>query len=216
MGKRRQNKEQLTEKRRRQIMDAALAVFSRKGYGEATIPDVAREAGVAVGTIYNYYKSKRDILVSALAGSVLSEPFLRLMDQSLEADDQAFFRSLIEDRLTLLTENSDRFLFMLSEVNRDQEFRRQWAQGVVQPALGRAEAYVRSRIHSGSFRPVDPSVAVRALTGMAIGFAVLSMVEGEESPCRGVPAEQLASQLADIALTGVQSPESRSVRKPRR
>ena len=210
MGSRRRNKELLTEQRRKQILDAALAVFSRKGYGESTIPDIAREGGMAVGTIYNYYPSKRDILVSVLAGNVLSQPFVQLMEQSPEADDKAFFRSLIEDRLTLLTQNADKFLFMLSEVNRDQEFRRQWAQGVVQPALRRAERYVESKVDSGAFRPVNASVAVRALAGMAIGFAVLTMVEGAESPCRDIPTGELAAQLADIALTGVRASESGS------
>ena len=44
---------QATERKRKQILNAALAVFSQKGYGESTVPDIAREAGVAVGTIYN-------------------------------------------------------------------------------------------------------------------------------------------------------------------
>ncbi len=38
MASRSQRKELVTERRRKQILDAALAVFSRKGYGEATIP----------------------------------------------------------------------------------------------------------------------------------------------------------------------------------
>jgi len=216
VGSRHQKKELITEHRRKQILDAALVVFSKKGYGEATIPDIAREAGIAVGTIYNYYPSKRDILVSVLASHVLSEPFLKLMEQPPEADDEAFFRLLIEDRLTLLTGNVDRFLFMLGEVYRDREFRRQWAQDVVQPALKQAEKYVRSKTDSGAFRPTNASVTVRALAGMAIGFAVLTMVEGEESPCRDIPIEELATQLADIALTGVRVSACDSPRKPGR
>lgn len=216
MGSQRQKKELLTERRRKQIIDAALAVFSRKGYGEATIPDIAREGGIAVGTIYNYYPSKRDILVSVLASNVLSEPFLKLMEQSLEADDKVFFRSLIEDRLTMLSQNADKFLFMVGEIYRDQEFRRQWAQDIVQPALKRAEKYVGSRIDSGAFRPMNASVTVRALAGMAIGFAVLTVLEGEQSPYRGIPIEELAAQLADIALTGVRVRESDSPQEPGR
>jgi AcrR family transcriptional regulator len=214
VGSQRQKKDLVTEYRRKQILEAALVVFSKKGYGEATIPDIAREGGVAVGTIYNYYPSKRDILVSVLASRVLSEPFLKLTEQSLEADDKAFFRSLIEDRLTMLSQNADKFLFMLGEIYRDQEFRQQWAQDVVQPALKRAEKRVGSRIDSGAFRPMNASVTVRALAGMAIGFAVLTMVEGEESPCRDIPIEELAPQLADIALRGVLVRESGSPKEP--
>ena len=205
MGSWKQKKELITEYRRKQILDAALAVFSRKGYGEATIPDIAREAGIAVGTIYNYYPSKRDLLVSVLASHVLSEPFLMLMEQPPEADDRTFLRSLIEDRLTLLNEGADKFIFMLGEAYRDQEFRRQWAQGVIQPALQRAEKFVRSKMDSGAFRPMNASVMVRALAGIAIGFAVLTMAEGEESPCRGIPVKKIAPQLADIVLTGVRA-----------
>jgi len=210
MASRSQRKEQVTEHRRKQILDAALVIFSRKGYGEATIPDIAHEGGIAVGTIYNYYPSKREILVSVLASRVLSEPFLRLMEQPPEADDKAFFRSLIEDRLALLTQNADKFLFMLGEVHRDQDLRRQWAREVVQPALKRAEQRVGSRIESGAFRPMNAGITARALAGMAIGFAVLAMIEGEESPCRDIPTGELAAQLADFALMGVGFSESGS------
>lgn len=208
MGGQRRNKEQLTEQRRKQILDAALAVFSRKGYGQSTIPDIAREGGIAVGTIYNYYPSKRDILVSVLAGRVLSEPFLNLMEQSPEVDDREFFRALAQERLTMLSRDADKFLFMISEVYRDQEFRRQWAQGVVQPALRRAEKRVRSRMESGAFRPMQAEIAVRALAGMGIGFAVLTMIEGEDGPCYRLPTEDLAAQLADIVLLGLKTRES--------
>ncbi|MBN2099704.1 MAG: TetR/AcrR family transcriptional regulator [Dehalococcoidia bacterium] len=203
MSSRSQKKELVTEYRRQQILDAALTVFSRKGYGEATIPDIAREAGVAVGTIYNYYPSKRDILISVLASRVLSEPFLKLMEQSPEVDDKAFLRALVQDRLTMLSQNADKFLFMVGEVYRDQDLRRQWVQEVVQPTLRRAEQRVGSRIESGAFRPMNAGVTARALAGMAIGFAVLAMIEGEESPCKGIPTSELAAQLADFALMGV-------------
>jgi len=48
-------------------------------------------------------------------------------------------------------------------------------------------------------------VTVRALAGMAIGFSVLTMIEGEYSPCRDIPTEELAAQLADIVLMGVKA-----------
>ncbi|MDM7998476.1 MAG: TetR/AcrR family transcriptional regulator [Dehalococcoidia bacterium] len=203
MATRSERKELITERRRRQILDAALAVFSTKGYGEATISDIAREAGIAVGTIYNYYPSKREVLVSILASRVLSEPFLQLMEQPTEVDDKKFFSSLIEERLTLLTQNADKFLFMLFEAYRDHDLRRKWAQEVVQPAMMKAEQRLRSRTEAGAFRPMNPSVTARALAGMAIGFAVLAMIEGESSPCRAIPRDELASELADFVLTGL-------------
>ncbi len=45
-----------------QILNAAIKVFAEQGYHKATISQVAREAGVADGTIYLYFKNKNDIL----------------------------------------------------------------------------------------------------------------------------------------------------------
>jgi TetR/AcrR family fatty acid metabolism transcriptional regulator len=50
--------------KRRQILDAAVTVFAKKGYFTARVSDVASTAGVADGTIYLYFKSKDDIIVS--------------------------------------------------------------------------------------------------------------------------------------------------------
>ncbi len=53
--------------KRRQILDAAVSVFARKGYFTARISDIAASAGVADGTIYLYFKNKEDIIASVFA-----------------------------------------------------------------------------------------------------------------------------------------------------
>jgi TetR/AcrR family fatty acid metabolism transcriptional regulator len=50
--------------KRERILDAALKVFAEKGFFGAKVADVAQEAGVADGTIYLYFKSKDDLLIS--------------------------------------------------------------------------------------------------------------------------------------------------------
>ena len=49
---------------------AALAVFARRGYAAATVRDVAREAGVAQGLLYNYYRGKGDLLAAVFRRSL--------------------------------------------------------------------------------------------------------------------------------------------------
>jgi TetR/AcrR family transcriptional regulator, fatty acid metabolism regulator protein len=53
--------------RRRVILRAAVEVFSRKGYHGCRIQDVAREAGVAYGLVYHYFKNKDELLESVFA-----------------------------------------------------------------------------------------------------------------------------------------------------
>ena len=46
------------------IIDAAIEVFSRKGYQESTISEIAGKANIAEGTIYQYFKNKEDLFFS--------------------------------------------------------------------------------------------------------------------------------------------------------
>jgi AcrR family transcriptional regulator len=48
--------------RRRQILEAAVKVFARKGFHASRVGDIAEEAGIAYGLVYHYYKSKEDLL----------------------------------------------------------------------------------------------------------------------------------------------------------
>src|SRR5207302_4299670 len=52
--------------RRAQLLDAAKRVFARRGYPAANIADICEEAGVARGTIYQYFRNKRDVLIALL------------------------------------------------------------------------------------------------------------------------------------------------------
>lgn len=56
------------ELRRRKIMKVASEVFGRKGYGGATISEIAGKAGIAEASIYQYFKSKEQLLLSVLGG----------------------------------------------------------------------------------------------------------------------------------------------------
>ncbi len=48
-------------KRRKQILEAALVVFSRDGYHKGTVSDIAKQADIGKGTIYEYFSSKKNI-----------------------------------------------------------------------------------------------------------------------------------------------------------
>src|SRR5688500_11204246 len=50
--------------KRARILESALRVFASKGFFGAKVSDIASEAGVADGTIYLYFKSKDDLLIS--------------------------------------------------------------------------------------------------------------------------------------------------------
>ena len=83
--------QQLIDEKRRQIIEGAIRVFKEKGYHKATVREIAEEARIGLGSIYDYVKSKDDILylffenyVRAFYGKVKAQvpaqqnPFARL------------------------------------------------------------------------------------------------------------------------------------------
>ncbi len=64
------------EERRRQLLDAAIRVFGAKGYHQTQVSDVIAEAGVARGTFYLYFKSKREIF-----DCIMTELFRQVREQ---------------------------------------------------------------------------------------------------------------------------------------
>jgi len=53
---------ELAERRRRQIMDAAVACFRRRGFHQATMSEICAEAGISAGALYRYFNSKAEII----------------------------------------------------------------------------------------------------------------------------------------------------------
>src|SRR5438309_6058096 len=67
---RRPRPEPSTGPKRDAILRAAIDVFAERGFFNAQVADVARAAGVAAGTVYLYFKSKDDLLVSIFERSM--------------------------------------------------------------------------------------------------------------------------------------------------
>ena len=203
MKRRQERKRRITEQRRTQIFDAALDLFSRVGFAQATTHDIAQGAGVAEGTIYNYFQSKRDLLVSLASSQILSETFQGLPERAAEIDFATLLSSLMEHRLTLGFDRGDTLAVLFSEIHRDPELRAQFVEQVTQPALTLVEARLESRIASGELRPMDVAVVARAIVGMIMGFVFLYKLEGEKSPIEEKPRKQLAAELTNLLLLGL-------------
>lgn len=69
-----------TEDKRRRILSAALDCFEERGFAATRMEDIARSAGVAKGTIYNYFKGKEELL-HALAEGIAGVPQPRKRDE---------------------------------------------------------------------------------------------------------------------------------------
>ncbi len=203
MTTRKRRTEQITAVRKKQILDAALVVFSQKGFGEATIADIATEAHTGIGTIYNYYKDKRDLLISLVAENLISEELVKLIKDAPDKNYEEFLKSAMAERLEFGLDNASKLLFLFFEIQRDTKLRRQYVAQVVSPLLQMLEKYIRTQVADGNFRKVDDKVVARTIAGALIGNMILYRLERRDSPFKKSRVNELADELSSLFLYGL-------------
>jgi AcrR family transcriptional regulator len=171
-------REQAREERRRQILEAALAVFSRKGFHAANVSDVAAEAGVSQGTIYWYFESKEELLNAALLaffvdfgeesfraveGCETAEEKLRCLGRSMEGLSET-----AEGLFTL-------FLSYWSSSDKRDEVAQMWAE-LLAEYKDLVVGIIEEGVLSGEFRPLDADALVWAILGAYDGLAAYGLL----------------------------------------
>jgi AcrR family transcriptional regulator len=213
MAAKRPRKKQDIEKRRGEILKAALDVFTEKGYGVATMPDIAQRAGVAAGTLYLYYPSKRELFIAVIKDFIITPPLLKLIDKLPNGDINEGFKSLLKERLDLTTnEVFARIPPLIGEIWHDPEIKELWVKEFLQPFLNNLEAGYKMMMTTGKFRRLEPAVAVRAVGGMIMGFLMFRATEGRMSPLNKIEKEKIAEDIANLLLHGLLKGEKEDVK----
>ena len=198
------------EGRREQILKAAVKVFGERGYYQATITDVANEAGVAHGTVYLYFHNKAEILQS------LHASFAEWLasDLSGPVDGETTETGLAADLYRM-------FLGALDACSRHRQIaevclrERTTADSEVVPELKAVEAWLAERVSErlaravakGEARPVRPEFAgdvIFRLLGVAIRRLLML------GP--GTDVDLLAREMVDFIMFGVAAEGARNNR----
>lgn len=200
MVNRKKRKEQITEQRRQQIMDAARDIFTRQGYSGATTAEIARTAGIAEGTIYNYFGSKRELLTALLKSHILSQPVEEILKKRPKLDFTTL-PVIIRDRLNMFFDNDDLLFLFLTQLLRDSELHRMFITGVTEPGITMLRDWLQTLIEQGMLRPLNTELAARLLPSIMIGLTVLRLVEGKDGPLYTYDRRELVTEIVDF-LTG--------------
>jgi AcrR family transcriptional regulator len=187
--------------RRRQIMDAAKAVFAQAGYHGASIHAIIERAEIARGTFYLYFESKNAVFDSILDQAMAD---LRSRIHRIEVIDpaapppQVQLRQQVVETLAYIVRDRDLAMLLLSAGHTpDAEAAERLDQffGEIRDLLRRA---FESGLEIKLLRKVDPAMAAAAMLGMLRGI-VEHLVTHPDAP----PVETVVDELLIIALRGV-------------
>lgn len=169
--------EQLISARRDQILNAAAAIFARKGFHSATVKDVAQEAEIAAGTIYNYFENKTALLLGIFDRMQQSVQHNHLLEIAEEMDVRSFMRVFLSQPLvTLKADNFELFRIVVSEMMVNNELRTLYQEQILHPTVLFAEQMLQKWVDGGLIRPVDVGLTVRAISGMVMGLMIQSIL----------------------------------------
>ncbi|MEQ4485307.1 TetR/AcrR family transcriptional regulator [Cohnella silvisoli] len=170
--------EQMTDKQSR-ILRAAVEVFAEKGYSGAATSEIAQRAGVAEGTIFRHYRTKKDLLYSIVAPFVarLIEPFVLrglypLIDKP-HATFEGFVRGLLDNRIAFAEKNIKVIRILLQEVPFHPELREQFLSKVADRVLQKMSRVVNHYREQGQIVDLPALTTIRMVGSTLFGYLLV-------------------------------------------
>jgi TetR/AcrR family transcriptional regulator, fatty acid metabolism regulator protein len=185
--------------KREAILRAATRVFAHNGYFNSKVADIAREAGVADGTVYLYFKSKEEILHSVFDRNM--EEAITEGRRRLEgvADPRERLRQIALLHLERLGDDRDLAVVFQVELRGSTKFMQQFSAAGFAEYLTLIRSTFEEGQHAGAFRAeLNPNVVAKVLFGALDEMAtnwILSKRRYKLAP--------MAEQVLDIFLNGV-------------
>jgi TetR/AcrR family fatty acid metabolism transcriptional regulator len=192
----------IQEERRRQILQAAVSAFARKGYHACRVSDIAKQAGVAYGLVYHYYGSKE-----ALLEAIFKETWGAMLEtiKSVEQLDELApeqVRKVTQIVLRTWKRDPDLVRVLVREVTRSSQLQHETHD--IDLAYQALQRIVERGQETGQFRSdVDARLTATiwygALEEILTGWAFGQLPDGEKDVTR---AEQAVVEIVTGGLAG--------------
>lgn len=181
------------------ILRAAISTFARKGFFNAKVADVAREAGVADGTVYLYFKNKDHILVSIFE-SIMDEAIAQGRDVVGKIDDpREKLRRIAELHLDRMGSDRDLAIVFQVELRSSMKFMEQFSATRVSEYLDLIRSVISEGQRRGLFRAsIDANVASKVFFG-----ALDEMVTNWVLSRKAYDLRSTAKTVMDVYFNGV-------------
>lgn len=190
------------ERKRQRLLDAATELFTNQGYRKTSMDEVARESGVAKGTLYLYFKNKSDLLIHCIAREKVTyiHRLRPIMTGGLPPAERLrtylvnVFELVVEMPLANRLLRGDReiahALFDLDVELREEseQLRRAFITELLQPFAAE---------HGWS----DADVAERVSVFLGLLMSASAVMDGRRNV--GMDAQRYAAVLADILFSGI-------------
>ncbi|MDD4364937.1 MAG: TetR/AcrR family transcriptional regulator [Synergistales bacterium] len=192
---------------RESLFVAARRLLEEEGWRGTTMERLAQEVGVSKGTVYNYFRDKREILCFVMERNTEElRHFVESIDLE-EEDPGEILSRVLEEAFRGLYRNRRVIAAAVHAYHEDAELRREDFDFREDP-LWEVRLCVRKVIargvEAGSFRPVDPVLTEAVINAVTVGLARQFSLEMLD-----VPGDDFAASVKDLILQGLCPREDR-------
>jgi AcrR family transcriptional regulator len=182
-------------------LKTAQRLFAKHGYDATTTKDLATKAGIAEGTLFRHFESKKAILVEvATAGWV--ELLTELLTELSEMGNYKAVAQVMKKRILRLHENEELLRVCFLEAQFHPELKERIQSEVIVKMTDVTEAFFETAMDQGIYRRMSPRVVAQVFLGMftIAGFSSDTIIDSDAHP---YAMKEMAEGLADIFLNGV-------------
>ncbi|WP_371812451.1 TetR/AcrR family transcriptional regulator [Sporosarcina sp. Marseille-Q4063] len=175
----------LTE-RQKKIIVAATEIFAEKGFAATSTREIAQQAGVAEGTIFRHYRTKKDLLLSIVTPTMirLMAPLIIKDINKVLNDDyekfEDFLRAMIENRDRFLKKNMQTIKIFVQEIPFHPELKEQFIKHVANKVLARLQEIVKHYQTNGQLINLPTTTIIRLIGSSIIGAFTAKYVIGDQ------------------------------------
>ncbi len=167
----------LPEKEKK-ILEAAIQISNEKGFSSTTTSEIAKRAGVAEGTIFRYFKTKKDIMhgillqaVKIAADKVVLTSLGKIFKNEEQKDLRAILKDILIDRLELVQKFFPMFRVILSEALFHEDIREVMYNNLFTKMEQQILAFYKKMAESGQIRTdIEPMIIMRNIIGSFFAF----------------------------------------------
>ncbi|PID00707.1 TetR/AcrR family transcriptional regulator [Sporosarcina sp. P29] len=155
-----------TKPKYKQIVDAAVIVIAENGYHQAQVSKIAKEAGVADGTIYLYFKNKEDILISVFREkmAIFVENIEEILKKDLPIAEK--LQLVVENHFTVLQEDPHLAIVTQLELRQSNKDLRFQINNVLKEYMVLLDTLLEEGVEKGELSPkLDLRLARQMLFG---------------------------------------------------
>jgi TetR/AcrR family transcriptional regulator len=196
--------------RRKQLIEAAMDLFSRKGFGGTTTKEIAQAAGVSEAIIFRHFATKRDLYTAIIEhiyhSTGAQQAMAEIEDCMKRRDDEGFFR-LLATKVIEGHRMDPRVEKLMTHARLEGHELAVYHREFGMPMLNTIRAYLDGRKRAGALRQIDSVAMILAMVGMSRQFALIT--EREDPIGLKLRDDQVVEAFTRIMMDGVRGPKGK-------